>query len=285
VNAEAGFESRFAANGSVKLHYIAAGSGPPIVFLHGFPDHGFGWRRQIEALQGRFRVVAPDLRGFGRSDAPQGHANYALMPYLIEDVLAVLVAEGISQATFVGHDWGGMIAWWLAMRVPQAVRRLVLLSAPHPRHYLRAISDPANAGTIDYIRRFQGVGDAALPTAEELAAWVVDDAEKLALVGSLQRSHPEAMLGYYRANIPLGKVPDIGPLPLVRAPTLVLFGADDPYIPAGAYDGTFREVDNVTSLVAIPGTGHFIHHQAAGFVTREIDAWASAPPSSFRSLG
>ncbi|TIP12625.1 MAG: alpha/beta fold hydrolase, partial [Mesorhizobium sp.] len=71
---EAGFESRFAANDNVKLHYIAAGFGPPIVFLHGFPDHGLGWRRQIEALEGRYRVLAPDLRGFGRSDAPQGHA-------------------------------------------------------------------------------------------------------------------------------------------------------------------------------------------------------------------
>ncbi|WP_217570009.1 alpha/beta fold hydrolase [Mesorhizobium sp. GbtcB19] len=285
MNGEAGFESRFAANGGVKLHYTAAGSGPPIVFLHGFPDHGLGWRRQLEALQGRFRVLAPDLRGFGQSDAPQGHANYALMPCLIEDVLAVLAAEGISQAAIVGHDWGGMIAWWLAMRVPQVVRRLVLLSAPHPRHYLRAISDPANAGTIDYIRRFQGVADAVLPTPDELAAWVADKAERQALVEALRRSHPEAMLGYYRANIPLGKMPDIGPQPLVRAPTLVLFGADDPYIPTAAYDGTFREVDNVTSLVALPGAGHFIHHQAAGFVTREVEAWVSRPPSSFRALG
>ncbi|TIS06640.1 MAG: alpha/beta hydrolase, partial [Mesorhizobium sp.] len=79
-----------------------------IVFLHGFPDHGLGWRRQIEALEGRYRVLAPDLRGFGRSDAPQGHANYALMPCLVEDVLAVLAAEGLSQVSVVGHDWGGM---------------------------------------------------------------------------------------------------------------------------------------------------------------------------------
>ncbi|OHV80685.1 hypothetical protein ORS3428_27830 [Mesorhizobium sp. ORS 3428] len=284
VNLAAGFESRFAANGNVRLHYIAAGSGPPIVFLHGFPDHGLGWRRQIEALEGKYRIVAPDLRGFGRSDAPQGHANYTLLPCLVEDVLAVLAAEGLSQASVVGHDWGGMIAWWLAMRMPQFVRHLVLLSAPHPRHYLRAIHDPANAGTISYIRRFQGIGG-AMPTPEELGGWVADPAERKVLVESLDRSHPEAMLGYYRANIPLGKVPDMGPLPPVRAPTLVMFGADDPYIPAGAYDGTFREVDNVTSVVALPRAGHFIHHQAAAFVTRQIEAWVSRPPSSFRSMG
>ena len=104
------FESRIAVNGGVKLHYTAAGSGPPIVFLHGFPDHGMGWRRQMQALCGRYRVIAPDLRGFGQSDGPQGHGNYVLT-HLVNDVLAVLAAEKLTQAAVVGHDWGGIIAW------------------------------------------------------------------------------------------------------------------------------------------------------------------------------
>ncbi|PBB79621.1 alpha/beta hydrolase [Mesorhizobium sp. WSM3879] len=284
VTSDTGFESKFASNGKIKLHYVAAGSGPPIVFLHGFPDHGLGWRRQLEALCGNFRVLAPDLRGFGRSDAPRGHAHYALLPNLVEDVLSVLVAEQLSQASIVGHDWGGTIAWWLAMRVPQAVRHLVVLATPHPRNYLRAIVDPANARYFAYMRLFQEVGAAALPAPDELAAWVADESDRQALSASLRHSDPEAMLGYYRANIPLGRVPDIGQLPLVKAPTLVMFGAQDPYVPASAFDGTFREVDNVTSLLALPGAGHFIHHQAAAFVTREIEGWVSRPPSSFRSL-
>ncbi|TIT71261.1 MAG: alpha/beta hydrolase, partial [Mesorhizobium sp.] len=86
---------------------------------------------------------------------------YALLPSLVGDVLSVLVAEQLSQASIVGHDWGGTIAWWLAMRVPQAVRHLVVLSAPHPRNYLRAIADPANAGYFGYMRRFQEAGMAA----------------------------------------------------------------------------------------------------------------------------
>ncbi|MBZ9847276.1 alpha/beta hydrolase [Mesorhizobium sp. CA14] len=285
MSSEAILESRFALNGNVKLHYVAAGSGPPVVFLHGFPDHCLGWRPQMQALCGSYRVLAPDLRGFGRSDAPRGHAHYALLPHLVEDVLAVLAAEQLSQASIVGHDWGATIAWWLAMRVPHAVRHLVVLSTPHPRNYIRAIADPANAGFFSYMRRFQEAGAAALPAPEELGAWIADVADRQALVESLRGSDPEAMLGYYRANIPLGRVPDIGPLPLVRAPTLVLFGTDDPYVPTNAYDGTFREVDNVTSLIAIPDAGHFIHHQAAGLVSREIEAWVSRPPSSFRSLG
>ncbi|TGP49822.1 alpha/beta hydrolase [bacterium M00.F.Ca.ET.230.01.1.1] len=285
VTPETSFESRFASNRNIKLQYTAAGSGPPILFLHGFPDHGLGWRRQIEALCGNFRVLAPDLRGFGRSDAPRGHAHYALLPHLVEDVLSVLAAEQLSQVSIVGHDWGGTIAWWLAMRVPQAVRHLVVLSTPHPRNYLRAIADPANARYFAYMRAFQEAGAAAMPAPAELAGWVANEADRQALVTSLQRSGPEAMLGYYRANIPLGRVPDIGPLPLVKAPTLVMFGANDPYVPASAFDGTFREVDNVTSVVAIPGAGHFIHHQAAGFVSREVEGWVTRPPSSFRALG
>ncbi|TGQ64621.1 MAG: alpha/beta hydrolase [Mesorhizobium sp.] len=277
------FESRIAVNGGVKLHYTTAGSGLPIVFLHGFPDHGMGWRRQMQFLSGRYRVIAPDLRGFGQSDAPQGYGNYVLTN-LVNDVLAVLAAEKLSQASIVGHDWGGIIAWWLAIRVPQVVRHLVLLSTPHPRNHLRAIADPANAEITGYIRRFQVPGAAQMLDIDELAAWVTDPQDRQALIDSLRRSDPEAMLGYYRANIPLGRVPDIGQLPLVKAPTLVLFGTDDPYVPANAFDGTFREVDNVTALVALPGAGHFIHHQAATFVTEQIEAWVSRSPSNFRHL-
>ncbi|MEP6567242.1 MAG: alpha/beta hydrolase [Mesorhizobium sp.] len=280
---ETTFESRTAVNGNIKLHYTAAGSGPPIVFLHGFPDHGLGWRRQMEALSSRYRVLAPDLRGFGRSDAPQGHANYAL-PNLVNDILAVLAAERLTQASIVGHDWGGTIAWWLAIRVPQVVRHLVLLSAPHPRNYLRAFADPANAALVDYVRRFQMPGAAAELNVEELSFWVADPEDRAALLESLKRSGREAMLNLYKANIPPGNLPDIGPLPLVKAPTLVLFGTNDPYVPVSAFDGTFREVDNVTALVALPGAGHFIHHQAAAFVTQQIEGWVARPPSSFRHL-
>ncbi|UVK52970.1 alpha/beta hydrolase [Mesorhizobium sp. AR02] len=265
------------------MHYTAAGSGPPIVFLHGFPDHGMGWRRQMQALCGRYRVIAPDLRGFGQSDAPQGYGNYVLTN-LVNDVLAVLAAEKLTQAAIVGHDWGGIIAWWLAIRVPQVVRHLVLLSTPHPRNHLRAIADPANAEITGYIRRFQVPGAAQMLDINELCAWVTDPEDRQALVDSLTRSDPEAMLGYYRANIPLGRVPDLGQLPLVKAPTLVLFGTDDPYVPVSAFDGTFREVDNVTALVALPGAGHFIHHQAGKFVTEQIEAWVERSPSSFRHL-
>ncbi|BAV45208.1 Epoxide hydrolase [Mesorhizobium loti] len=280
---EVAFESKFAVNGNVKLHYTAAGSGPPIVFLHGFPDHGMGWRRQLEALCGRYRVIAPDLRGYGQSDAPQGYGNYVLAN-LVNDVLAVLAAEKLTQAAIVGHDWGGIVAWWLAIRAPQVVRHLVLLSTPHPRNHLNAIADPANAEMIAYIRSFQVPGAAQMLNIDDLATWVADPQDRQALTDSLRRSSPEAMLGYYRANIPLGKVPSLGQLPLVKAPTLVLFGTDDPYVPVSAFDGTYREVDNVTALIALPGAGHFIHHQAAKFVTEQIEAWVERPPSSFRHL-
>ncbi|MER9524953.1 alpha/beta hydrolase [Mesorhizobium sp. M0292] len=281
---EVAFESRVAVNGNVKLHYTAAGSGPPIVFLHGIPDHGMGWRRQMQALCDRYRVIAPDLRGFGQSDGPQGHGNYALT-HLVNDVLAVLAAEKLTQAAIVGHDWGGIIAWWLAIRVPQVVRHLILLSAPHPRNYLRAVADPANAEIIGYVRGFQVPGATQMLDIDKLATWVADPQDRQALTDSLRRSDPEAMLGYYRANIPLGRVPDLGQLPLVKAPTIVLFGSDDPYVPSSAFDGTFREVDNVTAVIALPGAGHFIHHQAAKFVTEQIEAWVERSPSSFRHLG
>ena len=274
-------QSRIAKNGDVKLHYWAAGSGPPIVFLHGFPDHSLGWRGQLEALAPRYRVIAPDLRGFGKSDAPSGVAHYTL-PHLVNDVLAVLSEESINQAAIVGHDWGATIAWWLALRAPRAVRHLVVLSTPHPRPYLRAIGDPANAEIVRYIRRFQKAGAAGALDLDELSSWVVSPEDRRALRQALGGSSPEAMLNYYKANVPSGPVPEMGPQPLIKAPTLIMFGTADPYVPVGAYDGAFREVENVTALVAIPGVGHFIHHEAADFVTEQIEAWLVRPPSAYR---
>jgi epoxide hydrolase 4 len=123
----------------VSLHCALAGKGPLVLLLHGFPEHWATWRHQIPALvQAGFRVVAPDLRGFGLSDKPLGLDAYRL-DVLAEDVARLVTALGEERAALVGHDWGGALAWYCAMWHPERVSRLAVLNCPHPAQMSRAL--------------------------------------------------------------------------------------------------------------------------------------------------
>ena len=105
----------------LSFHVVDEGSGPPVLLLHGFPDSSALWRHQIPALvDAGHRVIAPDLRGFGASDRPEGVAQYT-MPLLIGDLVGILDALGEQRADVVGHDWGAGIGWTLASLMPQRV--------------------------------------------------------------------------------------------------------------------------------------------------------------------
>src|SRR5215471_13220996 len=128
--------------GGLRLHYVVAGAGPLVVFLHGFPEFWYSWRHQLPALaEAGFRAVAPDLRGYNESDKPVRVRNYRI-DLLARDVAGLIAALGQRRAVVVGHDWGGAIAWWLAMRRPEVVERLVILNAPHPAMMLRELANP-----------------------------------------------------------------------------------------------------------------------------------------------
>lgn len=104
----------------------------PVLLLHGFPDTHAIWRHQIPALAGAgMRVIAPDLRGYGRTDAPTDPGAYAIN-FLADDVLRLMDALGIEKASLVGHDWGGLIGWHLAMHAPDRIERYAALSTGHP---------------------------------------------------------------------------------------------------------------------------------------------------------
>jgi pimeloyl-ACP methyl ester carboxylesterase len=122
-------EQHDADSNGVKIHYVAIGKGPLIVMIHGFPDFWYTWRKQMEALSGHYRVVAMDQRGYDLSGRPAGIEQYA-MPLLVNDVGAVIKAEGRSSAVIVGHDWGGAVAWTLAMTHPDWIQALVIFKNP-----------------------------------------------------------------------------------------------------------------------------------------------------------
>jgi pimeloyl-ACP methyl ester carboxylesterase len=116
------------ANG-VDLHVAEAGDGPPLLLVHGWPQHWWAWRKVIPRLAERYRVLAVDLRGHGWSDAPPG--DYAKATFAA-DLLALLDAEGIERTKILAHDWGGYASFLLAMDHPERVERLVVLDVPPP---------------------------------------------------------------------------------------------------------------------------------------------------------
>lgn len=115
----------------IKLHYVKAGQGPLVILLHGFPEFWYSWRNQIPALSEHFTVVAPDMRGYGKSDKPKGVKNYATK-VIAKDIIELIESFGEKKAHIVAHDWGGGVAWTIAQFYPEYIDKLVVLNCPLP---------------------------------------------------------------------------------------------------------------------------------------------------------
>jgi pimeloyl-ACP methyl ester carboxylesterase len=125
--------------GEAGIEYDVTGQGRPVILLHGFPDSGRLWRNQVPALaDAGFRVIVPDLRGYGRSDKPGTASSYSLAS-LAGDVMAVLTDAGAERAHVVGHDWGAALGWVFASLVPDRVDHLAVLSVGHPSTFRRTL--------------------------------------------------------------------------------------------------------------------------------------------------
>jgi pimeloyl-ACP methyl ester carboxylesterase len=133
-------EHQYIQTNGVRLHCAVDGDGPLVILLHGFPECWYSWRHQIAALAPRFRVVAPDMRGYNESDKPRPVSAYALSE-LVADVQGLIEAFGERQAVIVGHDWGGGVAWTFAMDRPEWTRKLVIMNCPHPAIFSQHLRD------------------------------------------------------------------------------------------------------------------------------------------------
>ncbi|PZQ65766.1 MAG: alpha/beta hydrolase [Phenylobacterium zucineum] len=279
-------QDRTATNGDVKIHYAVEGQGPLVVLIHGFPDYWGTWKPLMAELnKAGYRTAAMDLRGYNLSDKPQGVAAYA-MPNLVGDVAAVIAAEGQKNAVVIGHDWGAAIAWRVAFNRPELVNRLVIMSVPHPAGMGRELAtNKAQQEGSNYAREFQKEGSEKALNAEALAAWVTDPTRKAAQIEALKRSDFAAMMNYYRANYPRaggpqpGNPPPAAPPPeamRVKAPTLVVHGMKDTALNAAGHAGTWDYVDADTTLLMVPGAGHFVQHDAEALVNRAVRDWLDA---------
>lgn len=270
-------EHNYADANGVKIHYAALGQGPLVVMIHGFPDFWYSWRKQMRALADNgFRTAAVDLRGYNLSDKPKGVENYA-MPLLVGDIAAVIEAEQRERAVIVGHDWGGSVAWNVAMRRPGLTESLIICNLPHPAGIAREIvTNPQQKQNSEYAFNFQKPDAHKGISVERLAQWVTDPAARQRYVQAFEQSDVEAMLNYYKANYPK---PDAPPppenftFPKVKAPVLMFHGLEDQALLPGALNGTWQWVEQDLTLMTLPGANHFVQQDAAETVSNTMVDW------------
>lgn len=264
----------FADNEGVKIHYVVVGDGPLVVMIHGFPDFWYSWRNQMAGLSDKFRVVAVDLRGYNLSGKPQGVENYT-MSRLVSDILTVIQHLGEERAIVVGHDWGGAIAWAIAMTQPDIVEKLIICNLPHLKGLQRELTrNPEQQKNSQYARDFQQPNAHLKLTAEILAEWVTNPDTKKLYIEAFEKSDLEAMLNYYKANYPKPPyVENDSPVVKVKCPVLMFHGLEDSALLPGALNDTWKWIDNELTLVTIPDAGHFVQHDASERVTQVIRRW------------
>jgi pimeloyl-ACP methyl ester carboxylesterase len=264
----------YADSNGVKIHYATIGTGPLVVMIHGFPDFWYTWRDQMRALADSYQVVAIDQRGYNLSDKPPGVENYD-MRLLVGDVIAVIRHFGKDKAIIVGHDWGGAVAWTLAMNAPQYVDKLIILNLPHLRGLARELAhNPDQQKASAYARMFQQPDAASKLKVEQLTFWVKDPEVRQKYLEAFRRSDLEAMLNYYKRNYPREPyTEDPSPVIKVKAAVLMIHGLKDTALLAGALNNTWDWLDSDLTLVTVPNAGHFVQADASDLVSKTIRMW------------
>ncbi len=268
-------EHGYADSGGVKIHYASLGKGPLMLFIHGFPDFWYSWRNQMEALSKTHQTVAIDMRGYNLSDKPKGVENYD-MRLLVGDVVAVIKHLGRDKAIIVGHDWGGAVAWQLALNVPQVVEKLIIVNLPHPYGLSRELANnPQQQKNSQYARNFQMEGAHEKLSAAGLAQ-LAPEAVRPKYLEAFQKSDLEAMLNYYKRNYPREPYQEYkGPVVKAKMPVLMFHGLKDWALLPGALNNTWDWLEQDLTLVTIPNAGHWSHWEAADLVTRTIQFWVA----------
>ena len=272
-------EHGYASNGDVSIHYATIGDGPLVIMLHGFPDYWYTWRDQMTALKDQFQLVAIDLRGYNLSSQPEGVENYK-MKHLMDDVIAVIRSLGQESAIIAGHDWGGGIAWQLAIHHPAVVEKLIVCNITHPTgQQIESLKTLQSNGNTSYTDDFRKQTSETLPISW-LTGWVKDAKAKPLYEKAFSRSSIDAMINYYKANTPTKderavwlENPTIQEMPKVTAPVLVIFGTKDQFIRKEGLNNTWDWIDGDLTLVTLPNAGHFVLQDASDMVSKSMLMW------------
>ncbi|HYW22568.1 MAG TPA: alpha/beta hydrolase [Terriglobales bacterium] len=281
-------ELQLASNG---LHFrcLADGpdDGPLALLLHGFPEGAESWSAQLQALAGSgYLTVAPDLRGYGGSDCPEGEEAYR-MPHLVGDVVGLLDALGRERCHLAGHDWGALVGWSVASHLPERLLTWSALSVGHPSAFTGAIrDDPDQQSRSAYVGLFQLRGKAEAVLEEDghrrlrrmFAVGPRPDAIPPADIDTFVRSMARpgrltAGLNYYRANVGDPDVErELAPHP-IRTPSQLLWGDQDPAVGTASAQRTERCAAGEYRLEVLEGAGHWLQFERPADVSRLLLEW------------
>jgi pimeloyl-ACP methyl ester carboxylesterase len=265
---------------------------PMCILLHGFPEGAESWTRQVAVLANAGILgVAPDLRGYGLSDAPDRVEDYAI-PHLVDDVVGLIKAFGREAAHIAGHDWGAVVAWFFAAHHPEMTRSLTALAVGHPAALAAASRDDEDQkARSTYVRLFLQEGKAEKVLAEDeyrrLRAMFrigpnPDAVPRTAIdhfTKSLMRpGRLTAALNYYRANLAAGggaweRLAEIGS---IDRPTTLLWGDQDPALGRRGAEDTAAHVTGPYRLEVLEGAGHWLQFERPAEVGRSLTAAASS---------
>jgi len=284
-------QHEYATVNQIRLHYAKSGNGELVLFLHGFPEFWYAWRRQLTEFGKDHLAVAPDLRGYNLSDKPADVAQYAIS-LLVEDIRQLAShLNGGRQFVLVGHDWGGAVAWVFAMRHPELLRKLVIVNAPHPAIFDRELTkNPAQQRASQYMLFFRSA-QAESTLAASGHAMLLSFFEEVRQAGHWTEADKEAYLAawkqpgaltgglnYYRAarvgppedgrRESLAKATSITDF-RVRVPTLVIWGEKDSALLVGNLDGLETYVPSLT-IERIPDGSHWVVHERGSLVNQLI---------------
>ena len=280
-------QHQFVSANGLRFHVASLGEGDKLALcLHGFPECWYSWRHQMPLLANLgYRVWAPDLRGYGESDRPPNVEDYDV-DHLMADVAGLVDASGAKSTLLIAHDWGGVIAWYFAMRQVRPLDRLVVMNLPHPacmerelRHwrqirrswYALFFQLPWLPEALLRARRCQAIADAFRKSAIDKSRFpdeVVDVyRENASRPGALT-----AMLNYYRALFRFGRKQREYGHPVIETPTLLLWGEEDIALCKETTYGTDRFVPNLT-LHYLPNVSHWVQQEAPEKVNELLEAW------------
>jgi pimeloyl-ACP methyl ester carboxylesterase len=293
---------RVALSTGVELDVVDIGprDAPALMFLHGFPESHRTWRHQLPHFADRFRCIAPDQRGYRGSSKPQDADSYTT-DKLIADIFALADALGVRDFTVIGHDWGGAIAWGVALggqpgglHPSQAgrVTRAVIANAPHPGLFQHLLdTNPTQRAASQYIRTFRDPASDPIIEAHGIAGILAHAFSDHVPSGGLmpadeiERSRADwedrdtcrGMINWYRGsavNVPAMDAPysdqPPAPFPKLLIPTLVIWALDDTALPPCNLDGIEEMVPNV-SVVEVPDCGHFVPWESPDAVNAAMD--------------
>jgi pimeloyl-ACP methyl ester carboxylesterase len=262
-----GVTHRYVDAGGLRVHLAEAGEGEPVLLLHGWPQHHYMWRRVIERLAPRYHLLAPDLRGFGWTDAPRDGYDGETFA---RDQVALLDALGIDRVRVVGHDWGGWTTFLLGLRHPERIERMVVLNVPHPwprlslhglgqlpRAWYAAVNAAPGLGPL--VHRHPAMPRTILRfgaprgtfTAEEIEIYADSFREptRARAMTELYRYYHRVFLQAVRGGFASDRL---------TVPTLLLFGKRDRFISHRLVEEDVGDRADDFRVELVPGAGHFI---------------------------